>query len=416
MTAPPPDNLRLRRGAGFDDHIDAAWRTYRIALGDALAGLTDDTTLRIALCGDSAPLFTATLTGARRIRIQVDSSTLAGEADRTAVVEQLQTHGWRTLRDGTTIAEAGRRHADHLAGLAVAALRDLWNVVDPAFLNPLDSAGDGVSAGVGHRPPEPTFEVAAVPTCTEDLLRRTRSAIEQTTGLLVDVDPVDHTIGLPTNPVPSSIQASAVGVAIEFCAVLTTPVPDSGAAGRYLTTNARRWPGVAFVLESGRVHAILRVDCAVFHHANVHAALNHWSAFLRESAGEIDRMCSHPALPERDGSHDPASPPGLDAVLDLIRDNVHPDGHTVAAVCGFGRDTVLRYIRYCAQQANRCLVEERTRKAAGEPTTECAVEGLAWRHAIRSLGAALESVEFVERRRREMSEKRRGHRGRPTQA
>ncbi|MDL9946953.1 hypothetical protein QSJ19_15420 [Gordonia sp. ABSL11-1] len=181
MTAPPPDNLRLRRGAGFDDHIDAAWRTYRIALGDALAGLTDDTTLRIALCGDSAPLFTATLTGTRRIRIHVHSSTLTGETDRTAV-EQLETRGWRTLSDGTTIAEAGRRHADHLAGLAVAALRGLWDVVDPAFLDPLDSAGDGVSAGVGHDPPEPTFEVAAIPTGTEDLLCRTRSAIVQTTG------------------------------------------------------------------------------------------------------------------------------------------------------------------------------------------------------------------------------------------
>jgi hypothetical protein len=405
MTAPPPDNLRLRRGAGFDDHVDTAWRTYRIALGDVLAGLTDDTTLRIALCGDSAPLFTGTLTGARRIRLRVHNSALPDSPDRTTVVEQLQTHGWRTLRDGTTIAEAGRRHADHLAGLAVAALRGLWDVVDPAFLDSLDPAGDGVSAGIGHHSPEPTFEVAAIPTGTEDLLRRTRSAIEQTTGLLVDVDPVDHTIGLPTNPIPSSIQASAVGVAIEFCAVLTTPVPDSGAAGRYLTTNARRWPGVAFALESGRVHAILRVDCAVFHHANVHAALNHWSSFLRESAAEIDRMCSHPALPEHDGPYDPASPPGLDAVLDLIRDNVRPDGHTVAAVCGFGRDTVLRYIRYSAQQANRCLQEERTRKEAGDPTAECTAEGHMWRHAIRSLGTALESVDAVEKIRRTKPER-----------
>ncbi|RPA06113.1 hypothetical protein [Gordonia sp. OPL2] len=393
----PPDNTRLRRGTNFDDHIDTAWRSYRIALGDALAGLADDdTTLPIARVGDSTPLLTATLTGAHRIRIRAGDSALPDDHDtQTAAVELLCSEGWRTLRDGTVIIEAGRRHADHLAERVVAALRNVWDVVDPAFLGSPD-----VGVGAPHHPPEPTIEVATVPTGTEDLLRRTRSAIEQMTGLLVEVDPVDHTIGLPTIPVASSIQASAAGVAIEFCAVLTAPVPDSGSAARYLTTNARRWPGVSFAVESGRVHALLRVDCAVFHRANVQAALDHWSAFLRDSAAEIDRMCSHTTLPETDGLRDSSAPPGLDAVLDLIRDNVRSDGFTVAAICGFDRDTVLRYIRHCAQQANRCLIDERTRKEAGDPTTECTAEANVWRHAIRSLGAALESVDAMEKMRR----------------
>ncbi|NDZ92743.1 hypothetical protein G3I13_20330 [Streptomyces sp. SID6673] len=383
--------------ADFDDELEAAWRRYRIDLADHLAGLRSGDELvvsRMPVDGtsDAHPLLTCCLTPSRRYRCRVHADRLADDDRRPAQVRSMSELGMRSLRGahGDFVIDCGRRQVDKLSAIVVRALREVWEVVHPVFLRP--SSDDTV-------PDEPTIELATLAHDSTQLLRLVIDALEELTGVPVHVDRHGE-IPLPTDPVKSWLRPIRDVAAIECYTVLTDHVSDSGAAD-FVAANGRRWPGICLSVEDGRVHASHRVECSAFHPANLTAGLEIWDTFIRESATEIAVRCTR-ARP-RPGAAGPSDmPAGLDGVLDLVDDRAEPDGMTIAALCGYDEDTILGYLRHCAQRSNRCRADERASRHIGDADAaeRHAEEAREWRHVIRCLGTALRALDDAQNHRR----------------
>ncbi|MFW0793394.1 hypothetical protein AAFP30_06240 [Gordonia sp. CPCC 205515] len=377
----------------FDDDIEAAWRRFRIDLGDRIAVLEQGDELRFGPFDDDVEMhaaMTLSVTAARRFRCRLRCSTHHELSRR----EMLDDAGWRELRNGDLIVETGRRNVDRLAALSVRALRDVYDVVHPTLLAQ-GSAIQAVSA-----PTEPLIEFAVSPQDEDELHRLAIDALAAMTGTVVDVDD-EGRIPLPTHPVTSWLRTLPDVAAMECYAVLCKGITDPGQAALFLATGADQWPGVSLHLAKGQVHASLRIECSVFHPANLATALAMWFAFVRDHALSIEIACG-PSAPLTNRLAIGASlPPGLTGVLDLLHDRATADPAGVAAMAGHDAPMLVRYLRVCARNAQRCKMSEADALRRGDTRDAARFEDerQQWWHVIRALGAALR---FVLDRRRQM--------------
>lgn len=383
--------------ADFDDDLEAAWRRYRIDLADHLAGLPAGEELvvsAIPVDGNSAahPLMTCSLTASRRYRCRVHAPTLADDERRPARMRVLRDLGMRSLRGagGDLVVDTGKRQVDVISAIVATALREVWDVVHPAFLQA--SSDETV-------PDEPAIELATLAHDSTQLLSLVIDALEGLTGVRVHVDRHGE-IPLPTDPVKSWLRAIHDVAAIECYTILSDHVSASGAAD-FVATNGRRWPGICLSVEDGRVHASHRIECSAFHPANLTAGLEIWDSFIRDSATEIALRCSR-ARPRPVLAESGEMPAGLDGVLDLVDDRSEPDGMTIAALCRYDETTILGYLRHCAQRSNRCRADEKASRQLGDPDAaeRRAEEAREWRHVIRCLGTALRALDEAQNRSR----------------
>ncbi|GAA3710949.1 TY-Chap domain-containing protein [Gordonia hankookensis] len=383
--------------ADFDDELEVAWRRYRIDLADRVAGLPPGDELVVSAIpvdggSDAHPLMTCSLTGSRRYRCRVHATELADDDRRPAQARLLQDLGMRSLRrpDGDFVVDTGKRQVDRLSAIAVAALREVWEVVHPAFLRPpSDEAIPG----------EPAIELATLAYDSTQLLGLVVEALQELVGVPVQVDRHGE-IPLPTDPVKSWLRPIHDVAAIECYTILTDQVSGSGAA-EFVAANGRRWPGICLSIEDGRVHASHRIECSAFHPANLTAGLEIWDSFIHEAATEIGLRCSS-ARPRPSPTGSDEMPAGLDGVLALVDERSEPDGMTIAALCRYDETTILGYLRHCAQQSNRCRVDEKACRQIGDAdeAEHRAEEAREWRHVIRCLGTALRALDDAQNHRR----------------
>lgn len=377
----------------FDDRVDDAWRRFRIELGDRLAlhQHGDELILRLGVDPDDAPTMTFGVTGARRHRCRL-SPGRTGHPDNLQV---LCRRGWRELRSGDLLTEAGRRRVDEVASAAVAALRDVFDVVHPDFLIEEGDTADGAP------PMEPTLEIAVAPRTAGELRGLVVESLSSLTGLPIAVD-ADGDIALPTRPIRTWLHTLPDVAAMECRAVLTEQIAELPAA-RFIATNSGRWPAVTFRLENGRLHASLRIECSVFHPANLTSALSMWFAFIADVVVDVESDCAGWVQPV-DGPFDPVGmPAGLDAILELLRDGGHADGVTLAAMSGNDLTTVITHVKYCAREARTCT--EQAEQSDGHPEPGRRERFIAahdeWLRVIRELGSALS---VIQQRRKRMGQ------------
>ncbi|NED70252.1 hypothetical protein G3I15_55960, partial [Streptomyces sp. SID10244] len=144
--------------------------------------------------------------------------------------------GWRLLRDGQLIYEVGQRRVDKLAQVAVDTLREIWEVVHPAFLE-----------HSGPTPREATIAVGTIPETQLQLGRLVVEALEDMAGQRIVVDD-DGDIPLPTGRTPSWLRVLADEATVEFFGTVVDVVPNGSTAAEFVATEAPRWPGITLVL------------------------------------------------------------------------------------------------------------------------------------------------------------------------
>ena len=201
---------RLKDERGLTAGIEAAWRGFRSRLADYLISMEDDEILCVAMVtGDeddrdgATPYVQFCAFGDAMVHAEAVSNWYLDETyELSAEAEdRLVDLGWDQPReDDDGDVESGRenfsfeaelREADRVAALGVAALREVYGVVHPAFLD-----ADGLELDPDAVQPTPAPEeddgddlpVAAFTTTPREL----QALVDATLSKMLEVDAITH--------------------------------------------------------------------------------------------------------------------------------------------------------------------------------------------------------------------------------
>ncbi|MGV9826846.1 MULTISPECIES: T3SS (YopN, CesT) and YbjN peptide-binding chaperone 1 [unclassified Gordonia (in: high G+C Gram-positive bacteria)] len=371
----------------FDTSVEGAWRTFRGELADRLVGLEPGDEVVVEQSREvhegSHATLTFTATRAHRLRATIRTvDLLSAPGESPTPIEAAGKAGWRVLRDGRTIYEVSRRRVDELAQVAVAALREIWEVVHPAFLAQPEPA-----------PVEPVVSIGVVPESRDHLLRLVVGALEEIAGGTIVLDE-DGDIPLPTGELRSWLHVMADDPAIEFFGTLVDEVPDAAAAAEFIAAEAVGWTGIKLVLHQSTVMVFLTVEMRAFCRENLVSALARWLGFMHDAAPDIVAAIKGADAPEPTSTDDDQLPDELQTLIVLDEDGQSLDAHDVATICRFDRSAILRYFRTTQEQYLEWMKSARAADAAGDPeeAAACRHEEEAWRVTARKLQDALRIV------------------------
>ncbi|MEP9395355.1 hypothetical protein ABLE92_25320 [Gordonia sp. VNQ95] len=387
---------------GFDSSIDDAWRGFRAVLADVLGDLSDSESTWLQVTGlvadDTATRLDITLTGAHRVRITVRADAPDGVVDRHLLqVEQLRALGWRRLRNGSYIAEGSRARADDLASLTVDTLRQVWQVVHPAFL---------AAPFLPPSPePEPTLRIGTAPHDADHLRSLIHTMLETAAGCTIDLDE-DGDLPLPTRPYASWLRVCGSAPCIEVFTVLTDKVIDPAHAATVIAAQPTDHAAIRLLLRGRTVVAQRIIDAAVFVPENINGALNDWFTFVEDDAPRIVRLATtrekHTTATDSDPDEEGSLPDALLTILHLDLDNATLNPHEVAEICEHDRSAVLRYIRICEEQESswNSSADDANRSGDAEERDACRHEARSWAATAAKLRAALRIVALPDSGRR----------------
>ncbi|MGZ8178837.1 TY-Chap domain-containing protein [Williamsia sp. SKLECPSW1] len=331
----------------FDTALEDSWLTFRTGLADLLVDVTVDEEIVVRRSHDAgdpwAPLLSFVVTGARRVRCTILASGVT--VDQVAV---LRGDGWRVLRDGRVIREHGRRRVDEVCAAATDVLREMCDVLHPAFLAPIDTGADTGTTTSTPREIVPTASSQAVPVADtehlQELLLDTLAGHADDAfvdaGGDIRVQMGTQTIQLrvhPTRPV------------VEFVACVAAVLVDDRTVNEIVIAEGSRWTGVAVHVLDGHVWATQRLVVPTFVAANVIAAIESWRDFLRDGAPAITARIVHAADPVGQGRVHEPSPDHVEKLLDTLTALTTPGAPLPSA-------GVARLCEENAVVARRCLI------------------------------------------------------------
>lgn len=371
----------------FDTSVEGAWRTFRGELADRIVGLEPGDEFVVEQSPEIAEgtrgILTFTATRSHRLRCTVHARDLGpGTVNFGRRAQAMTTVGWRALLDGRLIYEVARRRVDELAQVAVAALREIWEVVHPAFLAQPEPA-----------PVEPVVSIGVVPESRDHLLRLVVGTLEEIAGGTIVLDE-DGDIPLPTGELRSWLHVMADDPAIEFFGTLVDEVPDVAAAAEFIAAEAVGWTGIKLVLHQSTVMVFLTVEMRAFCRENLVSALARWLGFMNDAAPDIVAAINGADAPEPTSTDDDQLPDELQTLIVLDEDGQSLDAHDVATICRFDRSAILRYFRTTQEQYLEWMKSARAADAAGDPeeAAACRHEEEVWRVTARKLQDALRIV------------------------
>lgn len=387
----------------FDDQVEYAWHRYATTFGRLLSAMKfgDVRTLihsAFDLPGGPRGRITFTLTRARRLRATIDATDLHTSAElREAQISGLVAEGWRLLRNGTLIVEAGQRQAPRIATMGCQAMLTVWDVVHPSFLTRHQMSPHEIFDSPFWPPDED--EDTVLVTGAEQLFQLIKSyaspeQILRLNGL--------YSLTLPLMAGFESqleIGATSIGPSVEFRARVV-PLANPRALGNVIYHVGRDWPTISLYIEDARLHAVRVVDCAAFHPENLRAGIRDWRDFLTVGAPRIiDLLDSEQTTPVGDEGDIPP-------LLQEIYDNRAADSPTkgVAAYFDGDVDLILDYQRRCKHQVVEWMeraADAAERQASGDFKHLRAVS-TSWAMTDFSLNLALQRT-ILMRRWRERS-------------
>ena len=389
-----------------------AWRRFQIALADHVVAMDDDDILVVAaeVAGEDgtgcAPYVQFCAWGDDLVRAEVSSNQyLAAEVALGPNAEaSLVEMGWEAPTheaddepdEGSANfhLDAERREGDRLAAMAVAALRDVFGVPHPAFLDwpPAEDEPPTAHACTGDddRFDEP---LAVMPESHEHLRELVHAALTPPGGPALAYDD-DGDIPLPLGSAVLFVRVAEEAPVVEAFAFVVRGELDKERAAYEVAVLNRDTRMVKFVLLDDAVLATMQVAAAPFTPRNLRSLV----VSMANTVDRIDddlaarvggRLGMEPDPEADDAGESPTTSksertlhPALETLLELDPDGVGDiDAELAASVCDFDRDLVLALLKQASEQ-------ERSRR-----------ERLAWRAAVETLRSALRLI--VERRHAE---------------
>ncbi len=369
----------------FDDFVESAWAEFRDDLATRLSTLADDGVRFTVDQGDEIPEgshgtieFTRTDDG--DIRATISESDLRPTPDYADEhIRLLRSMGWHRSADvtaSTLIFEVAPSDVGSLAQTAVQALREVWEVVHPAYIDDRPA------------PTESIVETAVLALGHEQLLELVVRALEEMRNEPVELD-ADADYPLPT-PIPSWLRVLRDSPSVRFFALITDEIANPARAADYVARNAAKWPYVSLILDDSGVHAMLTQHLWMFHPKNLAAALATWVDFLRKDAPRIAED-----LAELD---DEPLPEAIMAMMQLEADGAELTPAEVAQVCRHDSSAILAYLRVCEEQylAWEASAEDAESTGSSDEAEACRSEEESWRRTARQLRQALRLILLPE--------------------
>ncbi len=424
----------------LDKRLTMAWGQMHARLTAALAGLEDETTLSIQLPsaydGDnldgSIPYLQFRGYGDRSVRGEVSSNHVLDEKHRLSNQQgrALLELGWNApasdpgdpgTNDGANFwIEANYPALGDLAESSVAAIRDVFGVPHPSFLEAFGLHRDTTADLLGH----PRQASAA-----EEEAAAESSAVDDDESLAIEPTDRDHLVdlvdaalvpvvgGMPPHDDDGDIpirEGSAIvfvrvaedGPYVELFSPILVGVRGSPLALERVSQLNRWVRFVSFGWDAGTVHASMHLYCSPFVPKHLRHAVEVLTSVADRLDDELRLGLGGRAFfgNEEDSGTDEVSPdPTRDeelpeALLTLMQLDANAEGAVTAEeaadICGRNRRAILDYIRIAEQQ----VIEWRSsaEEALGDGDTDewaaCTHEGKAWQSTVDLLRSALRLV------------------------
>ncbi len=419
-----------------------AWSRFQSSLADHVVAMEDDDVLVVdaeTWLGEdatgAAPYVQFCAWGDDLVRAEVSSNEYldAEVALDEAGAETLAALGWLEPTHGAGeepdegsanfYLDAGRREGDRLAAMAVAALRDVFGVPHPAFLDwpepPPTSGTDGSGEleGPGTWPADEPL--AVMPESADHLRELVAAALTPPGGPAIELDE-DGDIPLPTGSALLFVRVNDEAPVVEMFSFVVRGALDKERAAFEVAVLNRDTRMVKFVLLNDAVLATLHLPAAPFAPRNLRALV----AAMAEVIDRVDddlaaRVGGRLGLdPEPDDDEaddenadgddadDAGEPeetslhPALLTLLQLDPEGEGVDPELAASVCGYDRDLVLSLLTRASEQeitwrnsADAALIADDTDEA-----DVCFDQGRAWKATVETLRQALRVIVTHPRR------------------
>ncbi|MDP9444868.1 MAG: hypothetical protein M3P83_11205 [Actinomycetota bacterium] len=425
--------MEERGNLDLDRSTADAWKDFQRRLGDHIADMADDDIVLIeveaeATEGDDgcAPYvqFCAWHDGVVRGEASSNRYLAANARLDEAGVGALVAMGWQPPTRGqgdppgsgsaNFHVDAGRREADRLAAMAVAAFRDVWGVPHPAFLTgDLDheATGSGASsgapaAGASCSVPGDGGAVGVMPESPDHLRRLVDQALVPVLGEVPRHDD-EGDISIRCGSTVVFVRVHEEAPLVELFAVLVYGVPDVARADAQIARLNRDRPLYRFVRRGDQVWAQVFLPAIPFVADQLRSTLTVVSQQMDDLDDDLvavlggRRACEPKAGPRPSRSrrcadetttqttHELAIMIELDA---LDEGSVTPD--VAARICRHDSALVLRFIRESSEQeiAWRQACEQADAAGDEDEADVCQQERSAWGGTVQTLRRALRLI------------------------
>jgi hypothetical protein len=248
----------------WDGDVEAAWTGFRQRLADRLAGLPEDEVVLVELTGepgDGARPYCQALAGDGSLRVEAVSNTYLVTEHRLDAAQQkaLVDLGFdrpkaQEWSEGETnfFADLDQREADRAAVMVVRAMREVFSVIHPVWLD----AGGLEPAAVGVEPVEAVVGPAGDQPVRPRSVEEVRGAVDAAVAELYDEGPEwddDGDLPLPTEHHVVWVSVNGTNPRILLHCCLLVDVTDTAAALREVNRLNQQEFGLTFVLRDDKV-------------------------------------------------------------------------------------------------------------------------------------------------------------------
>ena len=421
----------------LDKRLTMAWGQMHARLTAALASLEDETTLSIQLPSaydqddleGAIPYLQFRGYGDRSVRGEVSSNHVLDERHRLSNEQgrALLELGWNAPAsdpsdpdsiDGPNFwIDADYAAVGDLAEASVAAIRDVFGVPHPSFLEAFGLHRDTTAELLGH-PRQAAEEderteaagvedepIAVEPTDRDHLVELVDAALVPVVGGMPPHDD-DGDIPIREGSAIVFVRVAPDGPYVELFSPILVGVRGSPLALERISQLNRWVRFVSFGWDAGTVHASMHLYCSPF----VPKHLRHAVSVLTSVADRLDDELrlglggrAFFGTEEESSTEEALADPGEAAelpepLLTLMQLDANAEGAVTAEeaadICGRNRRDILDYIRIAEQQ----VIEWRSsaEEALGDGDTEewaaCTHEGKAWQSTVDLLRSALRLV------------------------
>lgn len=368
----------------WDDAVETAWREFRQRLADHVAAMADGDSIVVEVAAqdvEGTSAYCQVAAGDGDLRIEAVSNVYLAEGCRLDVVQEgalahlgfhrPETDDWEEGETNFWL-DVDQREADRAAVLLVTALRDVYGVLHPVYLD----AGGLEPAREGGKPlppkprrVEPDLDEVSQPTSVEEV----RAVVDLAVADIYDVTPEwddDGDLPLPTADrlVWVSVNKHAPRVLLS-CLLLDEVTDRQAALVEINRLNRAEW-GLTFSITEGRISVTrelgLDVTTPLAVQGEVQRLLGQVDGWARD-LGERLRAATEPGR-ERSGGRFAAA---YAVMAELEREQRGSVG-SAAMVRIYGNDTglLLKAIRITEQRRREFRTKAREARQLGQRSKE----------------------------------------------